>query len=94
MAEDDFARTLARQGGLRAVCRLVPGTFVDHCHATAQVRGVACSTCGNGLGHVGGDTVLPEPAALHMDAECDAGGVTGQVFGIRFSASCIRRPRR
>ncbi|MFB4280004.1 endonuclease domain-containing protein [Nonomuraea sp. MTCD27] len=50
ITEDDFARMLAHQGGLCAICRVVPGTFVDHSHETGQVRGVLCFHCDNGLG--------------------------------------------
>ncbi|MFG2074882.1 endonuclease domain-containing protein [Nonomuraea maritima] len=42
ITEDDFERMLARQGGLCAICRAVPGAFVDHCHRTGRVRGVLC----------------------------------------------------
>ncbi|MFI7611830.1 endonuclease VII domain-containing protein [Nonomuraea terrae] len=69
ITEDDFARMLARQGGLCAVCRAVPGTFVDHCHRTGQVRGVLCFNCNNGLGHFGDNPVLLELAALYLDGE-------------------------
>ncbi|PZG06804.1 endonuclease VII domain-containing protein [Nonomuraea aridisoli] len=69
ITDDDFARMLARQGGLCAVCRAVPGTFVDHCHRTGQVRGVLCFNCNNGLGHFGDNTVLLELAALYLDGE-------------------------
>nr|WP_277350028.1 endonuclease domain-containing protein [Nonomuraea sp. FMUSA5-5] len=64
ITEDDFARMLARQGGLCAICRVVPGTFVDHCRATGQVRGVLCFNCDNGLGHFADSTVVLELAAL------------------------------
>ncbi|SDK65804.1 endonuclease domain-containing protein [Nonomuraea jiangxiensis] len=69
ITEDDFERMLARQGGLCAICRVVPGVFVDHCHATGLVRGVLCFNCNNGLGHFGDNTVLLELAALYLDGE-------------------------
>ncbi|WP_327580987.1 endonuclease VII domain-containing protein [Nonomuraea sp. NBC_00507] len=69
ITEDDFERMLAQQGGLCAICRAVPGTFVDHSHATGQVRGVLCFNCNNGLGHFGDNTVLLELAALYLDGE-------------------------
>lgn len=69
ITEDDFERMLARQGGLCAICRTVPGVFVDHCHQTGQVRGVLCFNCNNGLGHFGDNTVLLELAALYLDGE-------------------------
>ncbi|GAA1630212.1 hypothetical protein GCM10009733_028710 [Nonomuraea maheshkhaliensis] len=60
---------LAQQGGLCAVCRTVPGTFVDHCHRTGAVRGILCFNCDNGLGHFGDNLVLLELAALYLDGE-------------------------
>ncbi|WP_170223770.1 endonuclease VII domain-containing protein [Nonomuraea turkmeniaca] len=69
ITEDDLERMLAQQGGLCAICRVVPGTFVDHSHATGQVRGVLCFNCNNGLGHFGDNTVLLELAALYLDGE-------------------------
>ncbi|WP_084773465.1 endonuclease domain-containing protein [Nonomuraea candida] len=69
ITEDDFARMLARQGGLCAICQVVPGTFVDHCHRTGAVRGVLCFNCNNGLGHFGDNTVLLELAALYLGGE-------------------------
>jgi hypothetical protein len=38
ITEDDFERMLARQGGLCAICGVVPGTFVDHCHRAGPGR--------------------------------------------------------
>jgi hypothetical protein len=69
ITEDDFERMLAQQGGLCAICRAVPGTFVDHSHQTGQVRGVLCFNCNNGLGHFGDNLVLLELAALYLDGE-------------------------
>ncbi|MDR8409342.1 endonuclease VII domain-containing protein [Nonomuraea sp. 3-1Str] len=67
ITEDDFDRMLAEQGGLCAICRAVPGTFVDHCHSSGRVRGVLCFNCNNGLGHFGDNTVLLELAAFYLD---------------------------
>jgi hypothetical protein len=69
ITEDDFERMLAQQGGLWAICRKVPGTFVDHCHRSGQVRGVLCFNCNNGLGHFGDNLVLLELAALYLDGD-------------------------
>jgi Recombination endonuclease VII len=69
ITEDDFERMLARQGGLCAICQVVPGTFVDHCHRTGDVRGVLCFNCNNGLGHFGDNTVLLELAALYLGGD-------------------------
>lgn len=67
ITEDDFDEMLARQGGLCAICRVVPGVFVDHCHATGRVRGVLCFNCNNGLGHFQDCQVSLELAALYLD---------------------------
>ncbi|MEV1242191.1 endonuclease domain-containing protein [Nonomuraea sp. NPDC050022] len=69
ITEDDFERMLAQQNGLCAICQVVPGTFVDHCHQSGLVRGVLCFNCNNGLGHFGDKTVLLELAALYLDGE-------------------------
>lgn len=69
ITQDDFERMLAQQDGLCAICQVVPGTFVDHCHASGLVRGVLCFNCNNGLGHFGDNTVLLELAAHYLDGE-------------------------
>ncbi|MFC4121101.1 endonuclease VII domain-containing protein [Nonomuraea zeae] len=69
ITEDDFERMLARQGGLCAICQSAPGTFVDHCHRSGQVRGVLCFNCNNGLGHFGDNLVLLELAALYLGGD-------------------------
>ncbi|MEV0199299.1 endonuclease domain-containing protein [Nonomuraea sp. NPDC050691] len=69
ITEDDFGRMLAEQGGLCAICRVVPGTFVDHCHRTGRVRGVLCFNCNNGLGHFDDNTMLLELAAYYLTGE-------------------------
>lgn len=42
ITEDDRERMLAQQGGLCAICRAVPGAFVDHSHLTGEVGGILC----------------------------------------------------
>ena len=51
---EDCARLLARQGGVCAICQRQPPKrlCIDHCHATAKVRGLLCRTCNFGLGFI------------------------------------------
>ncbi|MFI6601052.1 endonuclease VII domain-containing protein [Nonomuraea sp. NPDC050536] len=69
ITEEDFERMLAIQGGLCAICRVVPGTFVDHCHDTGKVRGILCFNCNNGLGHFRDNEADLQLAALYLMGE-------------------------
>lgn len=53
-----FTELLEVQGGGCAICekpidKLRRRMNVDHCHETNQVRGILCSGCNTGLGHLG-----------------------------------------
>ncbi len=53
-----YATMLAAQNGLCAICRTSEpggknGRFhVDHCHETKEVRGLLCTNCNTGIGHM------------------------------------------
>ena len=40
---------------------------VDHCHTTGQVRGLLCTTCNSGLGHLRDDVRLAQRAASYLE---------------------------
>lgn len=67
ITEDDFDRMLLAQGGVCAICLIVPGEHVDHCHASGQVRGILCFNCNNGLGHFRDDVLMLRRAAMYAD---------------------------
>jgi hypothetical protein len=53
-----FTGLLAAQGGGCAICKKPMETIrrrmnIDHCHDTNEVRGILCSGCNTGLGHLG-----------------------------------------
>lgn len=53
-----FTDLLAEQGGGCAICEKPMETLrrrmnIDHCHETNEVRGILCSGCNTGLGHLG-----------------------------------------
>lgn len=56
----DFERLWLEQGGKCAICLTdlrpgVTGAHIDHCHDTAEVRGLLCAHCNHGLGKFGED---------------------------------------
>jgi hypothetical protein len=65
---EDYARLLARQGVVCAICLRQPAErlCIDHCHATAQVRGLLCRTCNAGLGFYRDDAALMMAAAAYL----------------------------
>lgn len=48
---------LLEQGGRCAICQVQPrlsdALVVDHNHATGETRGLLCSSCNTGIGHLG-----------------------------------------
>lgn len=56
---DEYDALLASQGGKCGICgsaeegRGYKWLHVDHCHDTGAVRGILCSTCNTGIGHLG-----------------------------------------
>lgn len=46
------------QSGCCAICKRVKKLVVDHCHRSKQVRGLLCSTCNTGIGHLNDDPAL------------------------------------
>lgn len=55
LAEGDYERLYAHQGGLCAGCRRATGATkrlaVDHHHTTGEVRGLLCGPCNRMVGH-------------------------------------------
>lgn len=47
----DYARLLARQKGVCAICRKPIKLSVDHNHLTNKVRGLLCNGCNTLLGY-------------------------------------------
>ena len=64
----EFTRRLEIQDGLCAVCRLVPGTDIDHDHKNDQVRGILCGDCNRALGLFRDNVAILVRAAAYIHA--------------------------
>lgn len=68
LTEDDYDSMRTRQGGVCAICGR-PGDgplHVDHDHATGAVRGLLCSPCNRGIGHLGDDPLVALAATAYL----------------------------
>lgn len=67
----DFDRMLAEQGGRCAICGTEePGSRqwnVDHCHETGRVRGLLCTACNTGIGHLRDDPGILLSAMTYLN---------------------------
>lgn len=59
-------RLIAKYDGMCWICRVEPGTVVDHCHATKRRRGWLCHGCNAGLGHFRDDPKRLRAAAVYL----------------------------
>lgn len=71
----DYARMLAEQDGLCAICKKpetsvqdgkVRFLAVDHCHNTGLVRGLLCMNCNSAIGRLGDDPDMLDRAAAYL----------------------------
>lgn len=74
LSREEYEQMSASQFDRCAICDRERKLFVDHCHATGNVRGLLCNTCNAGLG-LFGDSVknLKKAAkyvAIHKTGEC------------------------
>lgn len=66
----DFDRMSKEQGGVCAVCKLVPGGkgfYIDHNHETGRVRGLLCFTCNMALGLLKDSAIVARSAAEYLE---------------------------
>lgn len=67
ISEDEYLALCEMQGGRCAICdKAVPVLAVDHCHETGAVRGLLCSFCNTGIGHLGDDPDILERAKQYL----------------------------
>ena len=69
---NDFDSMLSDQKGRCAICQTeTPGGkgtwHVDHCHTTQRVRGLLCTHCNLGIGHLRDDIAILKRAILYLE---------------------------
>ena len=68
---EQYNEMLKSQNSQCAICRTHQSTLktclaVDHCHKTNQIRGILCSSCNTGIGHLKDDIKILEKAILYL----------------------------
>ncbi len=78
LAAEDYARMVAEQGGVCAICKRKSRRWlcVDHCHATQLVRGLLCDKCNSALGFLDDDPERMRAAGAYVDRA--RGGATAR----------------
>lgn len=72
ISEDKYIKLLVAQGRRCAICQTAsPGGqgnvfHVDHDHATGEIRGLLCTKCNTGIGHLNDDPDRLEAAAKYL----------------------------
>jgi hypothetical protein len=64
---EDAEAMLAEQGGVCAICSVMPAEHVDHDHATGAVRQLLCFNCNGGLGQFKDDPDVLRAAADYVE---------------------------
>lgn len=64
---EEYDALRGAQGGRCALCGADPEVLcVDHCHATGRVRGLLCSPCNTGIGHLRDDVAILRRAIEYL----------------------------
>ena len=73
IGSEDYAFMLGEQGGVCAICKRANDDgkplAVDHCHSTGKVRGLLCSNCNVGIGHLRDSPTIMKSASEYIMAE-------------------------
>ena len=71
LSANDYARMLAEQGGVCAICGAPPTEgrrlHIDHCHDSGKVRALLCSKCNTFLGLADDDPERMRAAANYVE---------------------------
>jgi Recombination endonuclease VII len=67
ISAEDADAMLEAQGGLCAICGVLPAEHVDHDHATGVVRQLLCFNCNGGLGQFKDDPDVLRAAAAYVE---------------------------
>lgn len=73
LTESDFQNLIDSQQGCCAICKTLlmiggkGGCKIDHCHKTGIVRGILCSPCNTGIGHLKDDINILQTAIYYLE---------------------------
>jgi Autographiviridae endonuclease VII len=68
LSMQDYDAMVERQGGVCAICKRRPDRplFVDHCHASGNVRGLLCHPCNAAIGFMRDDHIVAAAATDYL----------------------------
>lgn len=67
LSAEDFDAMRDLQGGVCAICSLVPDKWaIDHHHETGEVRGLLCMNCNSAIGFLRDNPEIVDAAAAYL----------------------------